>query len=132
MNIAPYLSVAILTIIVSDNAIAVCKDEDGTRDSIYTKCLKPALDDADRKMLEQVQRLMKKTANSSLTKDTDAAERVESSQRLWLQFRDSHCEALGLLTSGGQSSRLIPEVECRIILTKRRISELQKLGILLR
>jgi uncharacterized protein YecT (DUF1311 family) len=106
-------------------ATAQCKDTEGTRDSIYANCLRPALEDASRKMRAEINRIVERAKTNALTKDTIALEQLVKSQAQWEQFRDSHCEAIGIMKVGGQSSRLIPETECQIRLTKQRTIELR-------
>ena len=113
-------------------AHAECNDVEGTRDSIVKNCLKPPLARTTASMDGEIKALRKLLEQDSMVNETNAVALVDQSQKQWITYRDSFCEAKGLATLGGISSRSIPEFECQLDLTKKRHAELQKLTSFLR
>ena len=113
-------------------ARAECNDVEGTRDSIITRCLQPPLARATASMDNEIKVLRRLLEQDSMVNETNAIALVDQSQKQWLAYRDSYCEAKGLATLGGISSRAIPELECQLDLTTKRRTELRKLVLFLK
>jgi uncharacterized protein YecT (DUF1311 family) len=122
-----FLKFLLMFVFACPFAHAKCDDTEGTRDSIAKNCLHPPLAKATASMDSEVKMLRKLLEEDSMVNETTASTLVDQSQKQWLTYRDSFCEAKGLATLGGISSRSIPELECKLDLVKGRRAELQRL-----
>ena len=65
-----------------------------------------------------------KTLRSALTDMPERSNRLLTSQRAWLAFRDSHCAFVGSATQGGSAQAMITN-KCLETLTRDRSKQLQ-------
>jgi uncharacterized protein YecT (DUF1311 family) len=112
-------------------ALSQCNDDEGTADSLYTKCYKPRLDESNVKLHRETTTTAKALKEHYRTKGTIADEWFKNSQVAWERYRNLYCEVHSIAEVGPQSSRALERVECEIALNEGRIKELSDLQKLL-
>ena len=124
-----FKSIIVIAFVLSVfNANAECMDDEGTTASLYAKCYKPTFDVAVSEMKKEIKLAQHRIKNNPMTATTSAVELLINSQKSWENYRDQFCRAKGLTFSGGLTSGILPETECRTDLTNSRINELQRLS----
>ncbi|HEY0267754.1 MAG TPA: lysozyme inhibitor LprI family protein [Methyloradius sp.] len=126
-----FLQCLFLWAIATSLAIADCNDDEGTTQSIVSKCLNPQLIEVNSSMTTEYENVLKAIEKDTISKDTSAATLLKKAQKSWFIYRDSFCEAKGISIVGGQTARAIPELECQIELTENRRYELLELNTFL-
>lgn len=113
------LLIFVCAILISSTALAECNFGNVYQD---LKCEQKTLELRKRELNQAYQKLFKNI-------DLPAQKHLENSQKIWLQYRDSHCrglvEKLSEQTQGAGQALIV--TSCMSDLTDKRTQEIKKL-----
>jgi|HubBroStandDraft_6_1064221.scaffolds.fasta_scaffold139600_4 uncharacterized protein YecT (DUF1311 family) len=101
---------------VAGTAMAQCEEKRTTLD--ISQCLSGELKKADAELNRTYEQTLKRVKASD-------ADLLKKAQRAWMEYREAHCQAEFELWDGGTGGQIaLPQ--CKLTLTKRRITEIQE------
>ena len=84
-----------------------------------TKCFADAAKKSDSELNQMYRRVLSVV-------DGDERVKLQTAQRLWIQFRDANCEAEHVLYSGGSAAPMV-KFACVEAVTRHRTEELKEM-----
>jgi uncharacterized protein YecT (DUF1311 family) len=91
---------------------------DASAQDVMNACFAIEFKNAEQQMNSTYQATLKRLG-------VDDRQGVRVAQRAWLQYRERHCQAVGLLHAGGGSLEPTEVFSCKAELTKARTKEIQ-------